>query len=98
MIASLWEALIRIGLGIGLLTIFRELINRKAGRLVAFLSRAQYGANIIHLLVVVGVQIGLVDVSMSPFVKFLIATIIGIALSFEISHFLVRIPGVRKVL
>lgn len=98
LIWSAWEALICVGLGTGLLILFRELINKKAGRLMAAVMRAQYGAYIIHLLVVIGVQVGISGFPLTPFVKFLIATIFGAILSFGISHFIVKIPGIKKVI
>lgn len=95
---SVWEALTCVGLGVGLLTLFREWINKPAGRLMAAITRAQYGAYIIHFVVVFGVQAGLDGLPLGPFVKFTIATIVGAILSFGISHLALKIPGVKKVI
>jgi fucose 4-O-acetylase-like acetyltransferase len=71
---SAWEALTCVGLGVGLLTVFRDWINKPAGRMMSAITRAQYGAYIIHILVVIGAQAGLADLPLSPFIKFVIAT------------------------
>ena len=93
-----WEALVCVGLGVGLLTLFREWINRPAGRLMAAMTRSQYGAYIVHILVVVGIQAGLRGLFLPPFVKFIFTTLFATILSFWISHLLLRIPGLRKVI
>jgi len=95
---STWEALVCVGLGVGLLTLYREWINKKAGRLMRAITRAQYGTYIIHLLVVLGVQAGLASFPLPPFGKFVIATIIAAMLSFGISHLLLKIPGLSKII
>ena len=95
---SAWEALTCVGLGVGLLVLFREWINKKAGRLMSAVTRAQYGAYIIHFLVVFGVQAGLADLPLPAFVKFVLATTFGAILSFGISHLVLKIPGVKKVI
>jgi hypothetical protein len=74
---SIWEALVCVGLGVGRLVVFREWINKKAGGLMSAITQAQYGAYIIHVLIVIGVQAGLADLRLAPFVKFGIAMIVG---------------------
>ena len=93
-----WEALVCVGLGVGLLTLFREWINQPAGRLMAAITRSQYGTYIIHILVVVGVQAGLDSISLTPFIKFGIVTVVAVIISFWISHLLVKIPVLKKVI
>jgi surface polysaccharide O-acyltransferase-like enzyme len=95
---SVWEALVCVGLGVGLLTLFREWINQQAGRLMTTITRSQYGAYIVHILIVIGVQAVLDGFAIGPFAKFMIVTIIGAILSFGISHLALKIPGVKKVI
>jgi peptidoglycan/LPS O-acetylase OafA/YrhL len=95
---SAWEALTCVGLGVGLLTVFRDWINKPAGRMMSAITRAQYGAYIIHILVVIGAQAGLADLPLSPFIKFVIATIFGAIFSFGISHLALKIPGVKRII
>jgi glucan biosynthesis protein C len=95
---STWEAFTCVGLGVGLLTLFREWINKPAGQLMTAITRSQYGAYIIHFVVVFGVQAGLDGLSLAPFIKFVIATIFGAIFSFGISHLALKIPGVKKII
>ena len=95
---STWDALVCVGLGVGLLVLFRQSINRPAGRLMSAVTRAQYSAYIFHLPAVLGVQVGLSGIDLPAFVKFVIATIVSTLLSFGIGHLVVQIPGVNKVI
>lgn len=94
---STWEALVCVGLSIGLLTLYREWINKKAASLMSAITRAQYGTYIIHILIVIGVQAGLAGLPLPAFVKFGIATFFSAIFSFWISHLVLKIPGVKKV-
>jgi hypothetical protein len=98
LIWSAWEALTCVGLGVGLLTLFREWINKPARRLMSAVTRAQYGAYIVHFVVVFGVQAGLDGLPLPALIKFVLATIFGTILSFGISHLVLKIPGVKKVI
>ena len=94
---SIWEALICVGLCVGLLVLFRERLNRQ-GRLLSVLSAAAYTVYIIHVLVIVGLQFNLVAVVLPPFVKFLVVTLIGVPLCFGISHLIKKLPLARRIL
>jgi len=98
LIWSTWEALVCVGLGVGLLVVFREWLHKQPGRWMSALIRAQYGAFIFHLLVVIALQAALAGSTLPPFTKYVIVTIIGVVLSFRISHLVLKIPGVRKVI
>jgi hypothetical protein len=93
-----WEAFVCAGLGVGLLVLFRELLNGPPSRLLAAIVGAQYGAYIIHLLVALGVQAGLDGVMLAPFIKFVIVTLIAAILSFGIGYGAKKLPGVKKIL
>ena len=95
---STWEALTCVGLGVGLLTVFREWINKSSGRWMLAITRAQYGTYIVHILVVVGIQAGLAGLHLPPFAKFGIVTVVATILSFWISHLALKNPAVRKVI
>ena len=62
-----WEAFVCAGLGVGLLVLFRERLNGAPGKLLAASVGAAYGAYIIHLLIVLGVQAGLDAITLAPF-------------------------------
>jgi peptidoglycan/LPS O-acetylase OafA/YrhL len=59
---------------------------------------AAYGAYIIHIPVVLGVQAGLDAVSLAPFIKFIIATIVAALLSFGIAYLAKKLPGLKRIL
>lgn len=98
LVYSLWEALVCLGLGMGLLTLFREWFSGKPGKLMAIVVGAAYGAYIIHLLVVIGVQAGLAGVTLPPFTKFVLVTLVGAIISFGLAHLAKQLPGLRKIL
>ncbi len=94
---STWEALICIGLCAGLLTLFREKVNRQ-GKLLRALSANAYAVYIIHVWIVVGLQFALADVSLHPLAKFAIVTLAGIPLCFLISPLIRKLPLARSIL
>lgn len=93
-----WEALICVGLCVGLLTLFREWFNKPQGKLLSAMAGAAYGAYIIHLLIVMGAQAALHVAPLPPFIKFLLVTLVAAAISFGIAHLARQLPGVKKVL
>jgi glucan biosynthesis protein C len=93
-----WEALVCAGLSVGLLVLFRERLNNPPGKVLAAVVGAQYGAYIVHLLVVLGVQAGLAGIDLAPFLKFLIATLVAAVLSFGIGHLAKKVPGLKRIL
>jgi fucose 4-O-acetylase-like acetyltransferase len=95
---SLWEALICVGLCVGLLVLFRERDNGQSGKLLWLMAGAAYTAYIIHLLVVIGIQFGLDAVTLTPFTKFILVTLLGTILSFGIGHLVRQLPGAKNIL
>lgn len=98
LIWCLWEALICAGFCIGLPVMFRELLNKRPSRIGNTIVLAAYGAYIIHLLVVVGVQIAIQSIPLPPFSKFLIVSIVGTIVSFGICSVIRCIPGATRIL
>jgi hypothetical protein len=95
---TIWEAVICVGLCVGLPVLFRERFTRPASAVQAAAPNA-YGAYVVHVLpVVVGLQFALASVAIEPFVKFALVTVIGVPLSFVLAAGLRRLPGVRSVL
>jgi surface polysaccharide O-acyltransferase-like enzyme len=94
----LWEALVCVGLAAGLLVLFRDRFNKQPGALWSALIGAAYAAYIIHVLIVVGIQMGFDAVPLGPFVKPVLVTLIGIVLSFGIGHLVRKVPGAKKIL
>jgi hypothetical protein len=93
-----WEAIVCAGLGVGLLVLFRERLNGAPGKLLVAVVGAAYGAYIIHIPVVLGVQAGMDAVILAPFIKFIIATIVAALLSFGIAYLVKKLPGLKRIL
>jgi hypothetical protein len=93
-----WEAFICTGLGVGMLILFRELFKTLPGKFFAELIGAQYGAYLIHLLIVMGVQAVLQNVEWHPFTKFVSVTLVGAALSFGIAHLMNQNPVIKRII
>jgi fucose 4-O-acetylase-like acetyltransferase len=94
---SPWEAVICVGLSVGLLTLFRDHWTR-AGRLLPILAANTYGVYVVHLLLIIGLQFALVDAGWPPLVAFAVVTLVGVPLCFLVSAGLRRLPPVRRVL
>lgn len=97
LVYSTWEAFICVGLCVGLLILFRDRIN-KHGKLLSILSDGSYTVYIIHLFVVIGLQYGLVESPLPPFVKFTLITLIGVPLCFALSYLIKKLPFTKKIL
>jgi len=98
LVFCIWEALVLAGLGVGLLVLLRERLNRAPGKWLGTLVGAAFGAYIFHLYIVIGLQAGLDAVMVGPFIKFLIVTLIAVILSFGIAHLAKKAPGLRGFL
>jgi fucose 4-O-acetylase-like acetyltransferase len=94
---STWEALVCVGLCVGLTVLAREVF-RRANPLLAAMSAASYAAYIVHLLLVVSLQFAVVGLDLPPLVKFGLVTAFGVLLSFGVGHLSQWIPGARVVL
>jgi len=94
---SSWEALICVGLCVGLVSL--------AARQVSVPSRAEqavvasaYGAYLIHIFPVVGLQQLFLPLALGPLAKWTLVTLLAAPLSFLLAAALRRIPGASRVL
>jgi Acyltransferase family. len=95
---SLREALLCIGLCIGLLSLFKNRYNWQ-NRLTKVLSDNAFTIYLIHIPVVVLLQWLLVGVEIHPLLKFVIVGSIGVPLTFALSHLVVRkLPYANAIL
>ena len=92
-----WEALICVGLCIGLLILAREVCNRQ-GRIGRALAAGSYATYVVHLWPVIGLQFALTGVALPPLVKFAVVTLAAVPLSFVLGGLIRRLPGVKRVL
>ena len=95
---SLWEALICVGLNVGLLVLCREWGNGQPGKPLLLMAKSAYTAYIVHLLVVIGIQFGLKAAALTPFTKFVLVALLGTGLSFGIGQLARQLPGAKNIL
>jgi peptidoglycan/LPS O-acetylase OafA/YrhL len=91
------EALLCIGVCIGLLALFKSFFNR-AGRIMRILSENIYGTYILHVPVIVALQYAFDPVQAGAFTLFVVVSILSIPGAFLVSFFVRLIPGVRRIL
>jgi glucans biosynthesis protein C len=93
---ALWEAIMVVGVSIGLLVLFRERWNHQ-GRLAKELAADVYTVYLIHAPVLIGFAYAFHMVALYPLLKWGIAVLITIPLCFLISSVIRRIPLVNRV-
>ena len=97
LIYSGWEALICVGLCVGLVVLFRQVFKTSHPALAA-MAAASYAAYIVHWLIVVGLQSAIADLRLPALVKFGLVTAGAVVFAFGIGHVSRRVPGLRVVL
>jgi glucan biosynthesis protein C len=96
LVRSTIEAFLAVGLSVGLLTLFRDRLNRQ-GALMRELAAASYAVYAIHFFPVVFLQGVLEGSPMPPLAKFGLVTLIAAPLCFGLGYGLRKLPGVRRV-
>jgi glucans biosynthesis protein C len=91
------EALLCIGVCIGLLALFMTFFNR-TGCIMGFLSENTYGVYILHVPVVVTLQYAFDPVRAEAFTLFTIISLLSIPGSFVVSFLVRLIPGMKRIL
>ena len=94
---GIYETLLCVFLCFGLLWLFRVCAN-KPNAFMNWCARQAYGAYIVHLFVLLGIQFATDGMVMPGIVKFLMIAIVATVLSFVLTYLLRLIPGVKKVL
>lgn len=94
---ALWESIMAVGLGLGLLVVFRRYFNRQ-GRLGKFLSAQAYTVYIVHALVIVILALLLRDLHLYPLLKFVLVVLIGVPLCFGCAYLVRKLPFAQKIL
>ena len=91
------EALLCIGICIGLLALFKAFFNR-TGRIMGLLSENTYGTYILHVPLIVALQYAFDPVQAGAFTLFAIVSFLSIPGSFLVSFLVRLIPGVKRIL
>jgi surface polysaccharide O-acyltransferase-like enzyme len=93
----LWKAVFCCAICIGLLVLFREVIQWQ-GTLGRLLAENQYSAYFWHLLLVVLVQLAFLGVPLAPLPKFALVTLVAVPVVFLWSHLLRQVRFIKAVL
>jgi surface polysaccharide O-acyltransferase-like enzyme len=94
---ALWEAFVCVSMCIGLIYAFRRYLNRQ-GQLAKFLAPNAYIAYIIHAQVITATALVLRNVDLYPLLKFGVAVLIAVPLSFAIGNLIRKLPYTDRVL
>jgi glucans biosynthesis protein C len=94
---TILEAFIGTGLTVGLVVLFRDRFHRPR-RLLTAMAKASYAAYILHIWVVVGLQMAILNLELPVFLKFALVAALGTLLSFVLGHVSRRVPGMRVML
>lgn len=94
---ALWEAILCVGMSIGLLTLFRRRYNGQS-RLWQFLSTHAYTVYIIHATVIVAVAYALSGIQLPVLLKFGVAVLLALPLCFASAYVVRKLPGARRIL
>jgi Acyltransferase family len=97
LVMAVWEAFLVVGVCIGSLVLFRQHWNRQ-GRLSLWLAAGVFTVYLIHPLVVVSVASVFSPVALYPLLKFVIAVLIVLPLSFLVALVIRKLPVANQVL
>lgn len=95
---SFWESFFCVGIGLGLIVLFRERFNWQ-GDFERFMSANYFSVYVFHAPILILVTLALRDLHWHPLLKFVIASSIAVPLCFLTSHLVLRrIPLLKNVL
>lgn len=95
---SFWESFFCVGVCLGLLVLFREYINRQSS-LTRWLSDNSFSVYLFHTPILISITLAMRVFAAPKPVKFLCATLLGVACSYLASGFLFRrVPLLKRVL
>jgi fucose 4-O-acetylase-like acetyltransferase len=95
---SFWESFFCLGVSLGLLVLFREKLNSR-GRVQRFLSENSFAVYMFHTPLLIAVTLLMRDFQAPKLIKFVIATLLGVAISYAASSFFFRrVPLLKRVL
>jgi glucans biosynthesis protein C len=97
LVEAVWEAFLLVGVCLGSLVLFRQRWNRQ-GRLAKGLAASSYTVYLIHPLVIVSVASAFSAVVLYPLLKFGIAVLIVLPLSFLVALVLRKLPLAKRIL
>lgn len=94
---SIIESFICVGLCLGFIVVFKKYFNTM-NSITKVLSNNSYGIYLFHLLIVIGLQLAFKNFIISSHIKFILVSVLGIALSCALSSVLRRNRIIQKVI
>jgi peptidoglycan/LPS O-acetylase OafA/YrhL len=94
---ALWESLVCVAMGAGLLVLFREHFNRK-GLLAKLLSDNSFAIYVVHPPVLVGLTLAFAAVALPPLTKWIIVWPLALAATLVVAIVLRRVPLLKNIL
>ena len=91
------EAVIGVGLSIGLLVLFRVRWGHPS-QVFSGLARDAFAVYLIHVFLVVALQFAFEAVPINAYGRFAAVSVLGVITSIALAHGLLRVPGVRRFL
>jgi peptidoglycan/LPS O-acetylase OafA/YrhL len=94
---ALWEQLFAVVIMIGLIVLFRERFNRQ-GPLAQMAASSSYTVYIIHTPIIILFALAIRSVPLYPLLKFAVAALVTIPLTFALANVLRQLPLARRIL
>jgi len=94
---AMWEQLLGVAMTIGLLIVFRERFNRQGG-LTQAAALSSYTVYIIHAPIIVLFALAARSLHLYPLLKFAVAALVTIPVTFALANLLRQLPLARRVL
>jgi len=94
---AMWEQLFAVAMMVGLIVLFRERFNRQ-GRLAQAASSSSYTVYIIHAPIIILFALAVRNVHLYPLLKFAVAALVTIPITFALAHLLRQLPLARRIL
>ena len=94
---AIWESIMMVSMIIFVLYFFREKLNRSSAITIG-MAASVYTVYIIHQTILYGLNIGFLAIEIPSYIKFLVVSMTGVALSFVLSIPVRKLPYAKQVL
>jgi surface polysaccharide O-acyltransferase-like enzyme len=94
---AIWESIMMVSVIIFLLYFFREKLNRSSAITIG-MAASVYTVYIIHQTILYGLNIGFLAIEIPSYIKFLVISLTGVAVSFVLSIPVRKLPYAKQVL
>jgi len=94
---AMWEQLLAVAMTVGLIVLFRERFNRQ-GPLAQAAAASSYTVYIIHAPIIILFALATRGLDLYPLLKFAIAALVTIPITFAVANLLRQLPLARRIL